>query len=131
MRAKGRLAQAKVDGVDWYWPQAEDPAQGWRIPSKVRLLAPFDPVVWDRPRFEQFWGWAYRFEAYTPAAKRVRGHYALPLLWRDQVIGWANLKLLNGELQHELGFVEGRPQHPAFERALEEELSAMRQFLRL
>ena len=131
VRAKGRLAQVKVDGVDWYWPQAEDPAQGWRVPPKVRLLAPFDPVVWDRPRFEQFWGWAYRFEAYTPASKRVRGHYALPLLWRDQVIGWANLKLLNGELQHELGFVEGRPQDLAFERALEEELSAMRQFLRL
>jgi uncharacterized protein YcaQ len=34
---------------------------------RVRLLAPFDPVVWDRRRFELFWGWAYRFEAYTPA----------------------------------------------------------------
>ena len=50
----------------------------------MRLLAPFDPVVWDRRRFEMFWGWAYRFEAYTPAAKRQLGYYALPLLWRDQ-----------------------------------------------
>ena len=33
----------------------------------VRLLAPFDPVVWDRRRFEMLWDWAYRFEAYTPA----------------------------------------------------------------
>ncbi|MGC4048239.1 MAG: crosslink repair DNA glycosylase YcaQ family protein [Paludibaculum sp.] len=49
----------------------------------VRLFAPFDPVVWDRLRFETFWGWAYRFEAYTPAPKRVRGYYALPLMWRD------------------------------------------------
>ena len=64
--------RARVDGVDWYWPADEDPARGWRIPSQVRLLAPFDPVVWDRRRFESFWGWAYRFEAYTPAPKRVR-----------------------------------------------------------
>ena len=57
----------------------------------MRLLAPFDPVVWDRRRFELFWGWAYRFEAYTPAPKRKLGYYALPLLWRDRVIGWANV----------------------------------------
>ena len=65
----------------------------------MRLLAPFDPVVWDRRRFELFWGWAYRFEAYTPAAKRQLGYYALPLLWRDRVIGWGNVSVKNGELQ--------------------------------
>ena len=56
----------------------------------MRLLAPFDPVVWDRRRFELLWGWTYRFEAYTPAPKRTLGYYALPLLWRDAVVGWAN-----------------------------------------
>ena len=62
----------------------EDPAAGkWRVdPERARLLAPFDPVVWDRRRFELLWGWAYKFEAYTPAAKRTMGHYALPLLLR-------------------------------------------------
>ena len=59
--------------------------------ERVRFLAPFDPVVWDRRRFELFWGWAYRFEAYTPVRKRKLGYYALPLLWRDEVLGWANL----------------------------------------
>jgi uncharacterized protein len=130
-RAKARLGQARVDGVDWYWPADEDPRAGWRIPSKVRLLAPFDPLVWTRRRFEQLWGWSYRFEAYTPAEKRVRGHYALPLLWRDQVIGWGNLKIVKGRLQHELGFVDRRPKDPAFERALDAELSAMTGFLGL
>ena len=62
----------------------------------MRLLAPFDPVVWDRRRFEILWGWAYRFEAYTPAAKRTLGYYALPLLWRDRVIGWGNLAVREG-----------------------------------
>ncbi len=69
----------------------------------MRLLAPFDPVVWDRRRFELLWGWAYRFEAYTPAPKRIRGYYAMPLLWRDQVIGWGNLAVQDGALQTELG----------------------------
>lgn len=130
-RVKARLAHAKIDGVDWYWPADEDPCAGWRIPSKVRFLAPFDPLVWTRRRFEMLWDWSYRFEAYTPVAKRVRGHYALPLLWRDRVIGWANLKIVAGQLHHELGFVEGRPREPAFERALDAELASMREFLGL
>ena len=62
---------------------SEQPARPRAAADGVRLLAPFDPVVWDRRRFELFWGWAYRFEAYTPAAKRKLGYYALPLLWRD------------------------------------------------
>ena len=49
-------------------------------------------------RFELLWGWVYRFEAYTPASKRKLGYYALPLLWRDRVIGWGNLSVKNGEL---------------------------------
>src|SRR5262249_56321164 len=67
-RAKKRLAHARLDGVDWYWPADENPASA-EPADRVRLLAPFDPVVWDRRRFEWLWGWAYRFEAYTPVAK--------------------------------------------------------------
>ncbi len=129
-RAKARLAHARVDGVDWYWPADEDPARGWRVPAQVRLLAPFDPVVWDRRRFELLWGWAYRFEAYTPAAKRVRGHYALPLLWRDQVIGWANASVEGGSLNVDCGYVAGRaPREAGFKAALEEECERLAAFL--
>ncbi len=95
-RAKRRLAHARVDGVDWYWPAAEDPAAA-AVDDQVRLLAPFDPVVWDRRRFEMLWGWAYRFEAYTPVPKRKLGYYALPLLWRDRVIGWGNVSVKDGD----------------------------------
>ena len=66
--------------------------------QRVRFLAPFDPVVWDRRRFERFWGWEYRLEAYTPPAKRKFGYYALPLLWRDDVIGWVNAQARDGSL---------------------------------
>ena len=131
-RAKQRLPSAPVDGLNWYWPAGEDPAsRRHRVEERVRLLAPFDPVVWDRRRFELLWGWAYRFEAYTPAPQRLRGYYALPLLWRDQVIGWGNLAVQDGRLQAELGYVAGRaPRDAAFRRALEEELQRLRLFLR-
>src|SRR5512144_3052495 len=69
------------------------------VENTVRLLTPFDPVVWDRERFEMFWGWQYRFEAYVPAAKRRLGYYALPLLWRDRVLGWANLQMKDEQLK--------------------------------
>lgn len=132
-RAKQRLASSKVDGVSWYWPADESPASSrHQSGNVVRLLAPFDPVVWDRRRFEMLWGWAYRFEAYTPAAKRVRGYYALPLLWRDQVIGWGNVALRGDKLQVDLGYVSGKaPREGAFAQSLEDELARLRSFLAL
>jgi uncharacterized protein YcaQ len=132
-RAKLRLPSATVDGVKWYWPEGESPASRRHAASDVvRLLAPFDPVVWDRRRFEMLWGWAYRFEAYTPAPKRVRGYYALPLLWRDRVIGWGNLAVHDGALRADLGYVGGQaPSDATFARSLEEELVRLRRFLNL
>jgi uncharacterized protein YcaQ len=97
----------------------------------VRLLAPFDPIVWDRYRFERFWGWEYKFEAYTPAVQRVRGYYALPLLWRDQVVGWANVTVKDGELVTDIGYAVGAPRDEAYLPALELELAAMRSFMGL
>jgi uncharacterized protein YcaQ len=130
-RAKRRLAQARVDGVEWHWP-AEEAATIDAPDDQVRLLAPFDPVVWDRRRFEILWGWAYRFEAYTPVLKRKLGYYALPLLWRDCVIGWGNVSLKDGTLRSDFGYVASRPPHGrVFRRALEEELNRLRVFLGL
>jgi uncharacterized protein YcaQ len=130
-RAKGRLAHAGVDGLDWYWP-ADEKIPRHEVPETVRLLTPFDPIVWDRNRFELLWGWTYRFEAYTPVAKRVRGYYALPLLWRDRVIGWGNLSVKNGELHSQLGYVNSTPpKDRAFKRELEAELERVRIFLKL
>jgi uncharacterized protein YcaQ len=130
-RAKQRLLHARVDGIDWYWPAEEDAGRG-APQDTVRLLAPFDPVVRDRARFELLWGWVYRFEAYTPAPKRQRGYYALPLLWRDRVIGWGNLSVKHGELTARFGYVGSRPPRDrAFKRELEAELDCMRAFLSL
>jgi uncharacterized protein YcaQ len=130
-RAKTRLASARVAGSVWYWPAGESPrARRWQPDGEVRLLTPFDPIAWDRRRFEVFWGWAYRFEAYTPAAKRKLGYYALPLLWHERIIGWGNLIVQDGRLQASFGFLTGAaPAGAAFAQSLEAELDRMRAFL--
>ncbi len=139
-RASGALRAGALDGVTYLWPAAAELPRADEVPRVVRLLAPFDPLVWDRRRFEQLWGWAYRFEAYTPVKKRVRGYYALPLAWGGKVIGWANVARAAGtgasgegtaapELEVELGFVTRRPREREFGLQLEAELERMRQFL--
>jgi hypothetical protein len=128
-RARERLAHARLAGVDWFWPAEESPRRA-TVAETVRLLAPFDPVVHDRTRFELFWKWEYRFEAYTPAPKRKLGYYALPLLWRDRVIGWSNLAVKDGQLTSEIGYVAGQPPRDAnFEIELQAELERMKLFL--
>jgi len=132
-RARSRLPSGPVEGQRWFWPRGENPASARHaVEERVRLLAPFDPVVWDRRRFEAFWGWAYRFEAYTPPAKRLRGYYALPLLWHEQVVGWASLSVVGGRLHAELGYQAGRaPRGKAFGAALDAELDGVCGFLGL
>jgi uncharacterized protein len=124
---EGRLERQVVDGVAYVWPVAA--TDDSEVPRQVRFLAPFDPVVWDRRRFEHLWGWAYRFEAYTPVAKRVRGYYALPVLWGERVIGWANANVSEGELDVQLGYVAGRPRGKDFTREVDAEVERLRAFL--
>jgi uncharacterized protein YcaQ len=124
----GALDSAVVDGVRYVWPQGRlirrEPE------DRVRFLAPFDPLVWDRRRFEHFWGWAYRFEAYTPPAKRKLGYYALPLLWKAEVIGWVNVVGRGSEVTISPGFVTGQqPLEEGFDQAFAEESARMRRFL--
>jgi hypothetical protein len=89
-------------------------------------------VVWDRRRFELLWNWPYRFEAYTPVAKRRWGYYALPLLWRDRVIGWTNASVAGGALTLDVGYVAGKPPRDrGFRQALAEERARLCAFLGL
>jgi uncharacterized protein YcaQ len=130
LRSKERMVHARVDGIEWYWPSNENPSQ-FEAKEAVRLLTPFDPVVWDRDRFELLWGWTYRFEAYTPPAKRKMGYYALPMLWRDRAIGWGNVAVKDGKMISDFGYVESQPRERAFKHELDAELDRMRTFLRL
>jgi uncharacterized protein YcaQ len=130
--AESRYNHAQIDGLLWFWPQGENPeAVRHQVDDRLRFLAPFDPVVWDRRRFQLFWSWEYKLEAYVPAHKRRMGHYAMPMLWGEQMLGWANLKVVDGGLQHELGFAGLRPRGSAFRRALDMALQQMQKFLEL
>lgn len=128
MLADGVYVREKIDGLA-YW---RSPRKSVRAENEsVRFLAPFDPIVWDRRRFEHIWKWQYRFEAYTPPAKRIRGYYALPLLWRSDVIGWANARVHDATLDVELGYVGTKPSDSAFARELRRELERLEHFLSL
>lgn len=125
----GELERVEVDGEVYFWPAELRHRKSLDIPPEVRFLAPFDPLVWDRRRFAHFWDWSYRFEGYTPAARRQRGYYAMPMLWRDDVVGWINIATTNGRLEFDVGYARAAPKGGDFRRAFAAELELMRSFL--
>ena len=128
LRARGLLAGTEVDGTAYLWPADAPPPTRAPAPA-LRFLAPFDPLVWCRRRFEHLWGWEYRFEAYTKSEKRLRGYYALPLLWGAEIIGWVTIARTPHGLDVRPGFIGTRPDSPDFTRAFDAEIAAMQAFL--
>ena len=121
------LTSAVVDRVRYVWPATH--LTGNRPNETVRFLTPFDPLVLDRQRFGHFWDWSYRFEAYTPPAKRQLGYYAMPMLWRDDIVGWVNVSNQEGNLIVEPGFKKDISTDVAFDREFEAEVERIRLFL--
>ena len=62
------------------------------VPSAAVLLSPFDNLLWDRPFARRVLGFDHLIEVYKPEPQRVYGYYVLPLLWRDRIVGRADLK---------------------------------------
>ena len=128
--ASGQLQRLEVEQQSYLLPagrlQKKEPG------DVVRFLAPFDPIVWDRRRLELFWHWAYRFEAYTPIEKRLYGYYALPLLWRADIVGWVNLSWSGTRLSVKPDYLPGRkPPRGIFTEAFDEERQRFAEFMQI
>ncbi len=128
VRLSGEMIALEADGLR-YVVNAATAAPGRPARRRVRFLAPFDPLVWDRPRFEHLWGWPYRFEAYVPRERRRLGYYAMPLSWGEDVIGWVNCTRRGNLLDIDAGYVIERDRGAGFARAFDDEAGRLAAFL--
>ncbi|MCC2958272.1 winged helix DNA-binding domain-containing protein [Massilia sp. IC2-477] len=99
MADEGLLLRARVDGWDdpvYIHPDhaqlAHEAMAGRLAPRLTTLLSPFDPIVWDRRRALELFGFDYRLECYTPAEKRRYGYFTLPILRRGALVGRIDAK---------------------------------------
>jgi uncharacterized protein YcaQ len=76
---------------DLHWLEA--PGGTVAPPADPLLLAPLDPMIYDRRLTRLLWGFDYAWEAYVPARRRKRGHYALPVLSGTELVGHIDAKV--------------------------------------
>ena len=124
--AEGLLERVKVE--DSETPVLVEPGTSLDppAPSAPVLLSPFDNLLWDRSFARRVLGFDHLIEVYKPAPERRYGYYVLPLLWRDRIVGRADLKsdrptgtLLVKAFHREAGVRASGALDDAFDRALD------------
>jgi uncharacterized protein YcaQ len=128
----GSLVATRIDG----WAQKTYRHRNAALPRRAggrALLSPFDPVVWERQRTERLFGFRYRLEIYTPAARRNYGYYVLPFLEGETLTARVCLKADRqaGLLRVNAAHVEPHAEPAETARALVEELRLMAGWLGL
>jgi hypothetical protein len=78
---------------DLQWFEPTGPSSGTPAAPEALLLAPLDPLIYDRRLTRHLWGFDYTWEAYVPAPKRKRGYYALPILAGHELVGHVDARM--------------------------------------
>ena len=93
---EGTISKLKIEGLksDFYFltedmPLVEQVLSDSKFESRCELIAPLDPLLWDKKLIRKIFGFDYGWEIYTPPQNRKYGVYVLPLLWGDKFIGRA------------------------------------------
>ncbi|HWQ13156.1 MAG TPA: crosslink repair DNA glycosylase YcaQ family protein [Roseiflexaceae bacterium] len=133
LATEGALLAAEVEG--WKEPAyihpehralAEAAASGMLRSTVTTLLSPFDPLVWDRARALELFGFEYRIECYTPAPKRRYGYFTLPILHRGALAGRLDPKAHRKEGVFEVKALYLEPGVPLTPELLHELAGALR-----
>jgi len=126
--ADGELEPVEVDG----WSAPAYLRAGRTVPRTDRgtaLLCPFDPLIFFRPRVQRLFGFHYRLEIYTPAAKRQYGYYVWPFLLDGRLVGRVDLKRTDRALHVVGAFLEPGQDPSRVAAAMAPELAAMASWL--
>lgn len=86
---KGLISLCKIEGISenfYTIPKLEEGLHNVPPNTCTRFIAPLDNIMWDRAFLEKIFGFSYRWEVYTPAAKRKYGYYVIPVLYQNKFV---------------------------------------------
>jgi len=130
---KGELIPVDIEGVakTLHWAEPETLASKVSLDEElVHILSPFDPLVIQRKRFNEFFGYDHRFEAYLPKEKRKYGYFTLPVVIGEDAVAVLDLKTDRqaGKLLMQQWSWLGKHKSSANKKLIEQELHRFEKF---